>query len=91
MWGEGGYIRLKRVDPASLDDPESDCGMDVTPADGEACTRDEDGKDIVPPPVKICGTSGILYDSVVPLGGHLVVKTAASMPGKHVDATVVAA
>merc|ERR1712232_585850 len=28
FWGEDGYIRLKRADPSTLDDPESDCGMD---------------------------------------------------------------
>jgi len=71
-WGEAGYIRLKRVDPSTLDDPESDCGMDVTPADGLACTKDDSGNDIVPPAAKICGTSGVLYDSSIPLGGHLV-------------------
>jgi len=63
---------LKRVDPSTLDDPDSDCGIDTTPADGEACTKDKHGKDVVPPAEKICGTSGILYDSAVPLGGQLI-------------------
>ena len=71
-WGEDGYIRLLRVDPAKLDDPEQDCGMDTTPADGAACTKDETGHDIIPPPAKICGNSGILYDSVIPVGGYLL-------------------
>jgi hypothetical protein len=70
--GEHGYIRLLRVDPATLDDPETDCGIDVSPADGSACTKDDSGEDIVPPPAKICGNSGILYDTCIPLGGHLV-------------------
>lgn len=71
-WGENGYIRLRRVDPSTMDGPDQDCGMDVTPADGSACTKDKDGNAIVPPPAKICGTSGILYDTAIPLGGHLV-------------------
>jgi cathepsin L len=71
-WGEGGYIRLKRVNPRTPDDPESDCGMDVTPSDGDACTEDENGNPIVPPAVKVCGTSGILFDSVMPIGGKLL-------------------
>mmetsp|Transcript_1977 Transcript_1977/g.2783 ORF Transcript_1977/g.2783 Transcript_1977/m.2783 type:complete len:425 (+) Transcript_1977:88-1362(+) len=71
-WGEGGYIRLKRVDPSTLDDPESDCGMDVTPSDGDACTQDENGNPITPPAVKVCGTAGVLFDSVLPIGGKLL-------------------
>ncbi|KAG7355981.1 peptidase C1A, papain family protein [Nitzschia inconspicua] len=72
LWGENGRIRLKRVDPATLDDPEKDCKMDNHPADGIACTKDDDGNDITPPKVKVCGTSAILFDGVVPLGGHLL-------------------
>jgi cathepsin L len=72
LWGENGRIRLKRVDPATLDDPDKDCKMDNKPADGIACTKDDDGKDIVPPRVKVCGTSAVLFDGVVPLGGHLL-------------------
>ena len=71
-WGEKGYIRLLRVDPATLDDPDSDCAMDTTPSDGVSCTKDDNGNDIVPPPAKICGNSGILYDSTIPIGGHLL-------------------
>lgn len=70
-WGEGGYIRLKRVDPDTLDDPDSICGMDVTPGDGNACEKDKDGKDIQPGPMKVCGTSGVLSDSSLPIGGRL--------------------
>ena len=73
LWGEGGYIRLLRVDPSTLDDPDSeDCGLDVTPADGVACTKDESGDDVTPPAAKICGNSGILYDTSIPLGGYLM-------------------
>jgi len=70
-WGEDGYIRLKRTDPSTLDDPSSDCKMDVTPADGVACTKDDSGNDITPKSVTVCGTSGILFDGVVPIGAHL--------------------
>ena len=72
LWGENGYIRLKRVDPSTLDDPDKDCGMDTSPGDGVACTKDGSGNDIKPPAAKICGTSGILYDTTIPLGGHLM-------------------
>jgi cathepsin L len=72
-WGEGGYIRLKRVDPSSVPDwDETDCGVDVEPADGAGCTKDKDGKDIVPPPIKVCGTSAVLYDTFLPIGGRLL-------------------
>jgi cathepsin L len=71
-WGENGYIRLKRVDPETLEDPDVDCGMDVTPRTGEGCTKDKDGHTITPPAVKVCGTSGILFDPVLPIGGKLV-------------------
>lgn len=71
MWGEDGYIRLKRTDPSTLEDPASDCKMDVTPTDGIACTKDDSGNDIVPKSVSVCGTSGILFDTVIPIGAHL--------------------
>jgi len=71
MWGEDGYIRLKRTDPSTLEDAASDCKMDVTPTDGIACTKDDSGNDIVPKAVSVCGTSGILFDTVVPIGAHL--------------------
>jgi hypothetical protein len=46
--------------------------MDVTPSGGEGCTKDKDGHTITPPAVKVCGTSGILFDPVLPIGGKLV-------------------
>jgi len=52
VWGEMGYIRLKRTSDLR-------CGIDVTPQDGNGC---ENG----PPQVKVCGTCGILYDNVYP-------------------------
>jgi cathepsin L len=64
-WGERGYIRLKRVG-------ESECGVDETPSDGTACTLDPDGNPIDPEPQTICGNSGILFDSAIPLGGYLL-------------------
>lgn len=72
-WGEDGYMRLLRVDPDTLSDfDKEDCGIDKTTSDGNGCTKDEDGNDIVPPPVKVCGTSTILYGSYVPIGGRLL-------------------
>jgi cathepsin L len=64
-WGEHGYIRLKRVG-------ESECGWDTTPDDGISCTLDPDGNAIIPLPQHICGNSGILFDSAIPLGCHLI-------------------
>ena len=71
-WGERGYIRLKRQDPSTLDNPEDDCAMDTTPLDGDGCEEDEDGNPITPDPIKICGTSGVYYQAVMPTGGSLV-------------------
>jgi cathepsin L len=65
QWGEHGYIRLKRIG-------ESECAIDKTPSDGTGCTLDPYGKSVVPPPQKICGNSGILFDSVIPLGVFLI-------------------
>ncbi|PRP82211.1 hypothetical protein PROFUN_10420 [Planoprotostelium fungivorum] len=53
-WGEKGYIRIYRSDSE-----EGRCGEDITPRDGEGCA---DG----PPQVEVCGTCGILFDSVYP-------------------------
>ena len=64
-WGEQGYIRLLRVG-------DQDCGVDTTPSHGTACTLDPDGNEIVPAPQKICGNSGILFDTAIPLGGYLL-------------------
>ena len=65
LWGEKGYIRLKRVG-------EQECGMDETPSHGTACTLDPDGNEIKPEPQLICGNSGILFDTAIPLGGYLL-------------------
>jgi cathepsin L len=69
LWGEGGYIRLKRVG-------DHECGLNIKPADGTACTIDDKGNPVTPPPETICGNSGILFDSVLPVGGHLIRKHA---------------
>lgn len=53
-WGENGHIRIFRSD-----DEEGECGTDTEPQDGIACAGETD-------PVEVCGTCGILYDSVVP-------------------------
>lgn len=72
QWGEGGYIRLKRVDPETLDDPDDDCGFDTTPLDGIACKFNSDGSKSKMIKMKVCGTSGLLTDPVIPVGGYLV-------------------
>ena len=71
-WGEGGRIRLKRVDP---DDEETDdddfCGMDLYPEDGTVCQYDDSGRPIPLAPIKVCGTNGMLFDSVIPVHAYL--------------------
>ena len=66
LWGEDGYIRLKRESNAAT----NDCKPDITPADGIACVGPDDSID--PPVVDVCGTSGVLYDALYPIGGHLL-------------------
>eukprot|EP01130_Rhizamoeba_saxonica_P019074 TRINITY_DN9784_c0_g1_i1.p1 TRINITY_DN9784_c0_g1~~TRINITY_DN9784_c0_g1_i1.p1 ORF type:complete len:366 (+),score=91.99 TRINITY_DN9784_c0_g1_i1:34-1131(+) len=56
VWGEQGYIRLARPE-------QKRCGIDLTPDHGDGC----DGG---PPTVDVCGTCGILYDSVYPINFH---------------------
>eukprot|EP00751_Fragilariopsis_kerguelensis_P009900 CAMPEP_0170805250 /NCGR_PEP_ID=MMETSP0733-20121128/31263_1 /TAXON_ID=186038 /ORGANISM="Fragilariopsis kerguelensis, Strain L26-C5" /LENGTH=549 /DNA_ID=CAMNT_0011159605 /DNA_START=85 /DNA_END=1734 /DNA_ORIENTATION=+ len=71
QWGERGYIRLKRVDPRSVHNPEETlCKWDITPKDGIACTG-VNGTD-VPPPGLACGMSGMLYGSGIPIGPQLM-------------------
>jgi cathepsin L len=53
-WGESGFIRLLRHE-----DEESHCGIDDKPKLGVAC-------DGAPEQVTVCGSCGILYDSVIP-------------------------
>jgi len=52
-WGEEGYIRLRRTATPR-------CGIDTTPSDGTGCKGG-------PPTVEVCGTCGILYDTVYPV------------------------
>lgn len=59
-WGEQGYIRLARSDS-----DEEKCGMDVTPQDGIACSD-------VTEPARVCGTCGVIYDGVYPVGASLL-------------------
>jgi cathepsin L len=74
IWGEDGYIRLKRTDPLrelGYDSYETNhCKLDITPADGVACVG-PDGNATLPEQI-VCGTSGILYANVVPVGAHLL-------------------
>jgi len=49
-WGEQGYIRLARSSTPT-------CGIDKKPSDGDGCNGG-------PSEVTVCGTCGILYDTV---------------------------
>mmetsp|Transcript_10489 Transcript_10489/g.23086 ORF Transcript_10489/g.23086 Transcript_10489/m.23086 type:complete len:411 (+) Transcript_10489:124-1356(+) len=56
MWGEQGYIRLKRHD-------QEPCGWDNRPSAGSGC---EGGPD----KVWVCGECGMLYEPSYPTGVH---------------------
>jgi len=58
-WGENGYIRIEM-----RTNEEAHCGWDYDTHQGLACEGDPDK-------AWVCGTSGILYDSVYPTGLHL--------------------
>ena len=53
LWGESGYMKLKR-------EANAPCGIDLAPGDGDGCKGG-------PAQVKVCGQSGILYDGVYPI------------------------
>lgn len=55
IWGEDGYIRLRRESAK-----EVRCGIDLTPLDGTGCKGG-------PPTQKVCGTCGILFDVSYPI------------------------
>jgi len=55
-WGEGGFVRMARHDDK---EEAAYCGVDTKPHDGSGCAGG-------PPEVRVCGTCGILYDTVVP-------------------------
>jgi cathepsin L len=56
QFGEQGYIRI-----AKRADEEAYCGRDHDPLQGISCVSKD-----TPKSVTVCGTCGILYDSVVP-------------------------
>lgn len=63
MWGEDGYIRVRRYHSTSRTDGEREpCGEDIKPQSGYTC---EGG----PSSVEACGECGILSDSAYPVGG----------------------
>jgi len=55
-WGENGYIRLRRTSTLR-------CGIDTQPSDGTGCNGG-------PTQVTVCGTCGILYDTLYPIVKH---------------------
>jgi cathepsin L len=65
-WGEQGFIRMVRKDGQE----ESYCGWDNEPEIGSGCLGG-------PPKVWVCGTCGLLYDTVIP---HFEDKSRLSTP-----------
>jgi len=55
-WGEGGFVRMAR---GNNKEEANYCGVDNKPEQGSGCQGG-------PPTVRICGTCGILYDTVIP-------------------------
>jgi len=55
LWGEKGYIRLRRTSSE-----QTRCGTDLTPSDGDGCANG-------PKTVTVCGTCGILFDVSYPI------------------------
>ena len=62
-WDKSGYIHIKHVDPRSLENPNSDCVLEMHEKDEASDNND---------PAIICGISGILAESVVPIGTRLL-------------------
>jgi len=62
-WGEEGQIRLLR-----REDEEAWCGSDAHPELGAACAKHRNGtrKSMPLEPVEVCGSCGILFNTVVP-------------------------
>jgi len=52
LWGENGYIRLRRTSVAR-------CGTDITPDHGDGCRGG-------PATEYVCGTCGVVYDALYP-------------------------
>ncbi len=68
-YGENGFIRIRRND-----DDDKQCGVDNDPLVGLSCALDKNGNKIDVQPVKVCGTSGILFDVSYPVGAHYLTK-----------------
>jgi len=62
-YGEKGYIRVKRSD-----NDASNCAFDNDPLVGIDCALDSNGKKRDVKPVKVCGTSAVLFDGSYPVG-----------------------
>lgn len=65
MWGEQGYLRLHRLLGTGSDSEQSYCGTDDTPLDGTGCAKGAHAV-VAGEGEWVCGTCGILFDSVVP-------------------------
>jgi cathepsin L len=73
-WGENGYVRL-----LMRHDEHRFCGKNTKPKEGTGC---DGGPAVVP----VCGTCGILFDSVVAKGVHLLDRNGKPMSSDHAKA-----
>lgn len=65
LFGENGYIRIKRTD-----DDDNVCVVDTEPLDGIACALDENGNKLEVEQPKVCANSAVLFDVSYPVGVH---------------------
>jgi hypothetical protein len=78
-WGERGFIRIRRLDQAE----QEFCGNDTKPKEGVACDTPHPK-----PSVVVCGSCGILYDSVIPQFARLPKESASTIEHGRFDEEV---
>lgn len=61
-FGDNGFLRVKHTA-----DDNNLCGMDTNPLKGMSCALDDSGYRIEAKPVKVCGTSSVLFDVSYPV------------------------
>jgi len=78
---EKGYVRVHRLSlKENARRANEECGMDLSTKDGLGCTGENE--DIRPRNTMVCGTCGLLYKPVVPIGARLDDATMASLQAR---------